>query len=289
MKRRKHPRVEYSVYDLNMAQTIKVDLPYVLANEKVTNPRFEKEHFIREIWRSVEYYCERNNMDYEYLKDAPPAYPIIIDSNDPVYFNFLSVALTFYDPFLIPHFLTYQYNNFKGNNTAKDKLDFLGQIVFIVYETLKLNSPNQNLHRKEKIFDWLERNGAEDLPKRFSMRANPIDERLRGEMTTEEIRHYWMALKDFREKKGKAVVEVLNEEEILIFLQANFWGFQPHTEIKKLSPRNISQASFRKFCKSFFDKFSSSNRNRTFIQMLKANFSIFDNISESALAANFSR
>lgn len=279
---------EYNFYDLNMTQTLKEDLPHVLNTEKITNPRFEKDHFLSQVWKSVEMYCRDNGLDYDYLLKSPPSTPIIIDSSHYLYFHFLEITLMFYDPFLIKHFLSYQFNNFKGTRDAKNKEEFLAKLLFVGYTHINLNSPNNNLHRKEKIFDWLETHNVENLPERFgAQQASIADQRYRGNLTPEEVQRYWMQLCAYK-SKGK-VVEVLSEPEVKQFLHANFWGFNPLRKVEKLTIRNVTQAEFRKFCKAFFDRYTENNRTQPFIRILKNNFSIFDDTSESTLTKNFSK
>ncbi len=276
---------EFSVYDLNMAQTLKQDLPFALKNEQITNTdTFNKDHFLTQLWKSVEMYCRDNGLDYDYLLKSPASVPIIIESKHHLYFHFLEAALMFYDPFLIKYFLTHQYNNFKGNRDAKNKEEFLGKILFLIYPHIKLISPNNNLHRKEKIFDWLESHNAGNLPERFSM-VKP-DNRYKGQLTPEEITRYWMQLCNY--KKKNSVVQVLNEAEVKQFLHANFWGF-PQSVIEKLNTRYISQTEFRIFCKNFFDSFKNDNQSSEFLAILKANFTIFDNTKIENLKKDFSK
>ncbi len=279
---------EYNFYDLNIAQTLKVDLPYALANEQITNPRFDKEHFLTQVWRSVETYCQDMGLDYDDLVNTPFIKPIIVSSSHHLYFHFLEITLMFYDPFLIKHFLHYQLNKFEGNDHAKNKDEFLGQILHIGYTTIKENSPNNNLHRKEKIFDWLEENGAKDLPERFStMKASISDNRYKGKLRPPDITTYWMQLCTY-EVKGK-VVEVLSEVEVKQFLHSNFWGFKPMKPVSKLTAKNISNSELRAFSKRFFDQFNHDVQTTAFIRILKNNFSNFDSTTEESLRKNFSK
>jgi len=277
--------LEFSVYDLNIAKTLKIDFPKALNSESITTG-FEKESFLSQTWKIVEMYCRDRCLDYDAILKSPPDVPLIIDSTHHLYFQFLETALMFYEPPLIKYFLTYQFNNFKGNVDAKNKEAFLGQVLFVIYPNIESKSPNNNLYRREKIFDWLETHNIENLPERLS-KQNPSNEdnRYKGRLTPEEVSKYWMQLCNYNIKSK--VVEVLNEFEIQQFLQANFWGFGPQMKVEKLDIKNISQAEFRKFSKDFFDKYSESNRTRPFIKILKDNFSIFDDTSEENLTKNF--
>lgn len=280
--------IEYHVYDLDINKTVKTDLPYVLENEKVTNPRFDKAFFLTQYWKLVEIYCRDNGLDFDYYLASTPSVPLIIPSSSSLYFNFLDWALMFYDPFILPHFLDYQLNNFKGNNQAKNREEFLAKILYLSYENVKLNSPNLNLHRREKIFDWLESQNIKDLPQRFGQRRQEIqDDRYKGKLTPKEVETYWMQLTSL--KIRDKVVVVLTAAEVLQFLRASFWGFHPAVKVEKLNPRSISNKEFLRFCKKFFAEYSETTRTQQFIQILKASFSIFDQTKEGNLKKNFSR
>jgi hypothetical protein len=280
--------IEYHVYDLDMNRTLKTDLPYVLATEKITNSRFSEEFFVAQYWKLVEIYCRDNGLDYDYHLNSVPSAPLIIESGHHLYFQFLDCALMFCDPFVLPHFLDYQLNNFKGNSEAKNREEFLAKVLFTSYEKVGLNSPNANLHRREKIFDWLESQNIKDLPLRFSQRRQEIeDNRYRGKLTKKEVVEYWMKLTEYSYKGN--IVTVLTEAEVRHFLHANFWGFHPQRQVEKLTIKHISQAEFRRFCKEFFKDYRETSHTKGFIQILKHNFSIFDKTSESSLTKNFSR
>jgi hypothetical protein len=117
-----------------------------------------------------------------------------------------------------------------------------------------------------------------------------IDNRIKGKLNQIEIEEYFMKLSEFNYHKGK--VEILNKMQIMELLQANFYGFEPRQEIKKLKlPKFVTPKILTPFIYEFYLIHCSEPRKKAtkYIEFLKNNFSLYDNTSNDSLKSNWGR
>ncbi|MDX2001403.1 MAG: hypothetical protein SFW35_03170 [Chitinophagales bacterium] len=158
----------FSVYDLEVSHLWMEYIKPGIQNATITNPRFEPGHFQDEFIRTIDEYGESKGLTAKHV--LIDRHPLLIKSSSWAYFGVLSTALMFYDPVKIPDFLDYQYQKFEGNRRTS-AAKFLGYVEHLVDDTIKSNSPDNNVARRLAILAWVKKeqvNPSKVIPVKYT-------------------------------------------------------------------------------------------------------------------------
>lgn len=131
---------------------------------------------------------------------------------------------------------------------------------------------------------------AEFLKVESTMIGNKPDSRIPYSCNKEEVEGYFSQFLKINDGEAKYKgMKILSEDGLHQFLHANFVGFDPPKEIKKLKP-NCNQTTLRRFIYDFYnnDAFNGYKNASQYHRLLKENFNQFDNMEMSSVKKNFS-
>lgn len=111
------------------------------------------------------------------------------------------------------------------------------------------------------------------------------DTRIDCKANDEQISAYFMKLA----QKDKTGQQIMKKEDVEYLLCANFKGFQPEVNSRKMTP-HINQANLRYFVYQFYFQYSKTTHEAdVYARFLKDNFTRFENTEIDVIKKSFSR
>ncbi len=134
------------------------------------------------------------------------------------------------------------------------------------------NDASRDYHINLRLLDWLEGH----LGKKSS-KEDIDDSRIKSWATPAEIKRHFMQL---------AENGFMQEEEVMNFLRANYLGFNPKTEIKKIVLPTLTQKDINFLFREFALRYDSNQKGR-YCEMIMENFACFNNSKFKSVQGNF--
>jgi hypothetical protein len=214
------------------------------------------------------------------------------DLRGQLFFALVSYQLSMVQGHRIQLVLDYHLQNTK----YKDK--FINQIEFFVLG--QLENYNEELledFRLYEVTEWVIRNRSKKSSSYNSSKkllenkeSTPIDDRIDCNEDVEYIEEYFMKLNNIIGKDGKN--PIMEKDDIIHFLKANFKGFTPIEKIKKFELNFNIENPFTYFIYEFYcSKISQQRRHHKeyYIDLLFNNFTMYDAKERTTVRKNFSR
>ncbi len=274
---------ETHVYDVNVINSYH-RIEKILKDGNNLKPHLtktnKKKEYLDNLKKGIEIYCRFRNINFDFYFKSKIG--LSIPSAEDYYQSGLALSLICCDLFRIRSFLQYQQEYYDGAD------NFLDVVEFLVCDMIKNQSPiSDENERLIEIMQWVEEEREYEQFDENSYNEREIDNdyRIACKATKGKIRSYFLKLT----QKNEAGQQIMKEEEIKYLLCANFKGFTPEVEIKKITP-NLNQANLRYFVYQFYLKYSkNSHEAEVYASFLKENFTQFENVEISGIKKAFSR
>jgi hypothetical protein len=209
------------VYDLDMIK-IYNDLSIALSHKEKVSSKIKKDDFLENIREKIMDYCAKHDFNYSYHLSTGN---IVVSSDNPQYFYFLGLRLTYIEFNKIQALLEHHFLRYSDLNTS-----FCNLLDHSVYDVVKNNSPFlPEKARLNMISAW-------GNIKKAATNEVEVFKRIQLPITTEQAREYFMRM-NRKNKKGQVCLTI---DEIEYFLSANFEGFPYQKRTLLLEPNCIA-------------------------------------------------
>jgi len=209
------------VYDLDMIK-IYNDLSIALSHKEKVSSKIKKDDFLENIREKIMDYCAKHDFNYSYHLSTGN---IVVSSDNPQYFYFLGLRLTYIEFNKIQALLEHHFLRYSDLNTS-----FCNLLDHSVYDVVKNNSPFlPEKARLNMISAW-------GINKKAATNEVEVFKRIQLPITTEQAREYFMRM-NRKNKKGQVCLTI---DEIEYFLSANFEGFPYQKRTLLLEPNCIA-------------------------------------------------